>query len=112
MSTVAVATLPRQQAGVAAAIASSARNVGLVLGIAVLGSVVNGRLPQLQAHEPFAVAYTNAIHPAYMVAAGVALAAAGVALSTLRTEPPGTPQPLATPSGMVSDRGRPRGARP
>ena len=41
VSTVAVATLPREQAGVAAATASSARNVGLVLGIAVLGSVVN-----------------------------------------------------------------------
>jgi len=93
VSTVAVATLPRQQAGVAAATASSARNVGLVLGIAVLGSVVNERLPGLRAHESFAVAYTNAIHPAYVVAAGVALAAAGVALSTLRAEPPGTLQP-------------------
>jgi EmrB/QacA subfamily drug resistance transporter len=97
VSTVAVATLPRQQAGVAAATASSARNVGLVLGIAVLGSVVNGRLPGLRAHEPFVVAYTNAIHPAYLVAAGVALAAACVALSTLRAEPPGTLQPAAAP---------------
>jgi hypothetical protein len=61
----------------------------------VLGSVVNGRLPGLLAHEPFDVAYTNAIHPAYVVAAGVALTAAGVALSTLRAEPPGTPQPVA-----------------
>jgi EmrB/QacA subfamily drug resistance transporter len=95
VSTVAVATLPRQQAGVAAATASSARNVGLVLGIAVLGSVVNGRFPGLRAHESFAVAYTNAIHPAYLIAAGVALTAAGVALVTLRTEPPGTPHPVS-----------------
>jgi hypothetical protein len=42
------------------------------------------------------VAYTDAIHPAYLIAAGVALAGAAVALSTLRTEPPGTPQPVAT----------------
>jgi MFS family permease len=95
VSTVAVATLPRQQAGVAAAMASSARNVGLVMGIAVLGSVVNGRMPGLQAHESYALAYTDAIHPAYVVAAGVALAAAGVALGTLRAEPPGTPRPVA-----------------
>jgi EmrB/QacA subfamily drug resistance transporter len=98
VSTVAVATLPREQAGVAAATASSARNVGLVLGIAVLGSVVNGRLPGLRAHEPFVVAYTDAIHPAYLVAAGVALAAAAVALTTLRAEPPGTPHPVAAAS--------------
>ena len=61
----------------------------------MLGSVVNGRLPGLQAHESFAIAYTNAIHPAYVVAAGVALAAAAVALATLRAEPPGTPRPRA-----------------
>jgi EmrB/QacA subfamily drug resistance transporter len=95
VSTVAVATLPREQAGVAAGTASSARNVGLVLGIAVLGSVVNERLPGLRAHEAFAPAYTEAIHAAYLVAGGVALAAAGVALATLRTEPPGSAQPVA-----------------
>ena len=95
VSTVAVATLPRQQAGVAAAMASSARNVGLVMGIAVLGSVVNGRMPGLQEHGSYALAYTDAIHPAYVVAAAVALAASAVALSTLRAEPPGTPRPVA-----------------
>jgi MFS family permease len=94
VSTVAVATLPRQQAGVAAAMASSARNVGLVMGIAVLGSVVNGRMPGLQAHESYALAYTDAIHPAYVVAAAVALAASAVALSTLRAEPPGSTRPV------------------
>jgi len=98
VSTVAVATLPRQQAGVAAAMASSARNVGLVMGIAVLGSIVNGRMPGLQAHESYALAYTDAIHPAYVVAAGVALAASAVALSTLRAEPPGNAQPAAAPA--------------
>ena len=98
VSTVAVATLPRQQAGVAAAMASSARNVGLVMGIAVLGSVVNGRMPDLQAHESYALAYTDAVHPAYVIAAGVALAASAVALATLRAEPPGSPQPAAATS--------------
>ena len=45
VSTVAVASMPRDQAGVAAAVASSARNVGIVFGIAVLGTIVNGRVP-------------------------------------------------------------------
>jgi len=93
VSTVAVATLPRQQAGVAAATASSARNVGLVLGIAVLGSIVNGRLPGLRAGEAFPAAYTDAIHPAYLVAGAVALAAAATAVATLRSEPPGIVEP-------------------
>jgi hypothetical protein len=64
------------------------------MGIAVLGSVVNGRMPGVRQHESYALAYTDAIHPAYVVAAGVALAAAAVALSMLRTEPPGTPRPV------------------
>ena len=45
VSTVAVASMPRDQAGVAAGVASSARNIGIVLGIAVLGAIVNGRVP-------------------------------------------------------------------
>jgi MFS family permease len=100
ISTVAVASLPRDQAGVAAAVASSARNVGLVLGIAVLGSVVNGRLPSLAASEGFAHAFTDAVHLAYVVAAGVALAAAVVAMRTLRASPPG----LASPAGATASR--------
>jgi len=87
---------------VAAATASSARNVGLVLGIAVLGSIVNGRLPGLRGHEAFGPAYTDAIHPAYVVAAAVALAAAAVAGSTLRTEPSGTPHPVAATGRQCS----------
>jgi EmrB/QacA subfamily drug resistance transporter len=98
VSTVAVASLPRDQAGVAAATASSARNVGLVLGIAVLGSIVNGRLPGLQGNGSYALAFTEAIHPAYVVAGLVALAATGVALATLRAEPPGAAEPVTVGS--------------
>ena len=54
VSAVAVSTLPSEQAGVAAATASSSRNIGLVMGIAVLGTVVNERLPGLRAHESYA----------------------------------------------------------
>ncbi|HUZ83075.1 MAG TPA: MFS transporter [Gaiellales bacterium] len=90
ISTVAVASMPRDQAGVAAAVASSGRNVGLVMGIAVLGSIVNARMPGLLARRPFAEAFTSAVHSAYWVAAAISLAASAVAWTTLRATPPGS----------------------
>jgi EmrB/QacA subfamily drug resistance transporter len=107
VSAVAVSTLPTDQAGVAAATASSARNIGLVMGIAVLGTVVNERLPGLRGHEPYAIAFTDALHPAFVVAGGVMLAAAVVALTTLRSEPPGTTRPAAPRRRQTPDRPRP-----
>ncbi|HET9060326.1 MAG TPA: MFS transporter, partial [Acidimicrobiales bacterium] len=41
----AVSGMPRAQSGVAAAVASTARQVGSVLGVAVLGSVLTAELP-------------------------------------------------------------------
>lgn len=41
----AVSGMPRSQSGVAAAVASTARQVGSVLGVAVLGSVLTAELP-------------------------------------------------------------------
>jgi len=98
VSTVAVSSMPRDQAGVAAGIASSARNVGIVLGIAVLGAIVNGRVPVMltpasgasdAALAAFRFAYVDALHIAYAVAAAVALVAALVAALTMRPTPPG-----------------------
>jgi predicted MFS family arabinose efflux permease len=40
----AVSGMPRQQAGVAAGVASTSRQVGTALGVAVMGSVLNGNL--------------------------------------------------------------------
>jgi EmrB/QacA subfamily drug resistance transporter len=89
ISTVAVSSMPRNQAAVAAAVASSARNVGLVMGIAVLGSIVNDRLPGLLRHASYPVAFTDAVHVAYATAAAMAVVATLVAATTLRPEPPG-----------------------
>jgi EmrB/QacA subfamily drug resistance transporter len=98
VSTVAVSSMPREQAGVAAGIASSARNVGIVLGIAVLGAIVNSRVPAVMtpangasgaAIAAFRYAYVDALHVAYVVAAAVVLVAAGVAALTMRPTPPG-----------------------
>jgi EmrB/QacA subfamily drug resistance transporter len=100
VSTVAVASMPREQAGVAAGLASSARNIGIVLGIAVLGAIVHGRVPVMltpasgatdAALSAFRLAYVEALHSAYVVAAAVVLAGAVVAALTMRPTPPGSP---------------------
>ena len=90
--------MPRDQAGVAAGVASSARNIGIVLGIAVLGAIVNGRVPVVltpasgvsdAALTVFRDAYVDALHIAYVVAAAVVLVGAVVAALTMRPTPPG-----------------------
>ena len=98
VNTVAVSSMPRDQAGVAAGVASSARNIGIVLGIAVLGAIVNGRVPEVltpasgasgAALAVFRDAYVDALHIAYVVAAAVVLVGAVVAALTMRATPPG-----------------------
>jgi EmrB/QacA subfamily drug resistance transporter len=98
VSTVAVSSMPRDQAGVAAAVASSARNVGIVFGIAVLGTIVNGRVAHVvtrgsgasqTALDAFQRSYVDALHVAYLVAALVVVAASAVAATTMRPTPPG-----------------------
>jgi predicted MFS family arabinose efflux permease len=98
VSTVAVSSMPRDQAGVAAAVASSARNVGIVFGIAVLGTIVNSRVHAMvlpgsgatqAALDAFQHAYVHALHVAYVVAAAVVVGAAIIAALTMRPTPPG-----------------------
>jgi MFS family permease len=84
ISTVAVASMPREQAGVAAAVVSSGRNVGIVLGVAALGALVAARLPD----AVDAIAMADAITPAYLLAAAVLTVATVVAAVTLRSTPP------------------------
>jgi EmrB/QacA subfamily drug resistance transporter len=98
VSTIAVSSMPRDQAAVAAAVASASRNVGIVLGIAVLGTIVNGRVPTVLTHTSgasqaaFAVfqqRYVDALHVGYLVAALAIAAAALTAALTMRPSPPG-----------------------
>jgi EmrB/QacA subfamily drug resistance transporter len=98
VSTVAVSSMPRDQAAVAAAVASASRNVGIVLGIAVLGTIVNGRVPRVltrtsgasqAAFASFQHRYVDALHVAYGVAALAIFAAAVMAALTMRSSPPG-----------------------
>jgi EmrB/QacA subfamily drug resistance transporter len=80
----AVSGMPREQAGVAAAVVSSGRNVGIVLGVAALGALVAAGLPEAAS----AVQMADAIAPAYLLAAVVLALATAVARLTLRAVPP------------------------
>jgi EmrB/QacA subfamily drug resistance transporter len=61
----AISGMPRSQAGVAAATASTSRQVGAALGVAVLGSVVTSSVS-----GPLATGFAPASHPAWWVMSG------------------------------------------
>ncbi|HWC21921.1 MAG TPA: MFS transporter [Flexivirga sp.] len=63
----AMSGMPRAQAGVAAAIASTSRQVGGSLGVAVLPAIAYGRLNGSMAHG-----FAGATHPSWAVMAGCA----------------------------------------
>jgi MFS family permease len=69
----AVSGMPRSQAGVAAGIASTSRQVGTALGVAVLGSVALSSL-----HGPFRAGFAQASHVGWWI-----IAACGAAILVL-----------------------------
>jgi EmrB/QacA subfamily drug resistance transporter len=73
----AVSGMPRSRAGVAAAVASTSRQVGASLGVAVLGSVVTGRIV-----GPFATGFPAASHLGWAIMTGCGVAVLVLALVT------------------------------
>jgi EmrB/QacA subfamily drug resistance transporter len=73
ISNTAVSGMPRAQAGVAAAIASTGRQVGASLGVAIVGSLVAG-VPAT------GIRFTAASHPAVALIIGLGVAVAILAL--------------------------------
>jgi Na+/melibiose symporter-like transporter len=73
----ALSGMPRSQAGVAAAIASTSRQIGAALGVAVVGSVLSSGLV-----GPLTTGFAAASHPAWWVVAGCGLAVLGVGALT------------------------------
>jgi EmrB/QacA subfamily drug resistance transporter len=61
----AVSGMPRSQAGVAAAVASTSRQVGQSLGVAVVGSIVTSN-----SHGPLATSFAPASHIGWWIIAG------------------------------------------
>jgi EmrB/QacA subfamily drug resistance transporter len=76
----AVSGMPRAQAGVAAAVASTSRQLGAALGVAIIGSVVTSHVT-----GPFATSFTAASHLGWwiMTGCGVLVLAMGI-LTTSR----------------------------
>jgi EmrB/QacA subfamily drug resistance transporter len=64
----AVSGMPNSQAGVAAAVASTSRQVGGALGVAVVGSLLNSGL-----HGPLDTGFPAASHPAWLAVAACGL---------------------------------------
>ena len=76
----AVSGMPRAQAGVAAAVASTSRQIGASLGVAVLGAVVTSHI-----HGPFATGFPAASHIAWWIMAGCGVVV--MVLGVLTTSP-------------------------
>jgi len=76
----AVSGMPREQAGVAAAIASTSRQVGNALGVAIIGSVIN-----TGSAATFAGRFSRSSHLAWWIIGGAGLAVLVIgSLSTSR----------------------------
>ena len=74
----AVSGMPREQAGVAAGVASASRQIGNSLGVAVMGSVLSANL-----HGSVAAGFVTAARPGWWIVA--ALGAVGLVLALATT---------------------------
>jgi EmrB/QacA subfamily drug resistance transporter len=105
----AVSGMPPSQAGVAAGIASTSRQVGQSLGVAVGGSILAGRL-----HGTEAAGFVAASHPAWFVLAGCGVIVFLLGLVTTTRWALGTAArtaALLTPSGGSQEQDPPPSAR-
>ena len=73
----ALSGMPRSQAGVAAAVASTSRQVGAALGVAVVGSVLSSGLA-----GPLSTGFAVASRPAWWIVSGCGLAVLGIGALT------------------------------
>jgi MFS family permease len=73
----AVSGMPRSRAGVASAIASTSRQVGTSLGVAIMGSVLAANL-----HGPITTGFTSATRPGWWITVGCGLVVFVLALWT------------------------------
>ncbi len=97
ITTLAISALPRARSGLASAVAGSARQVGALVGVALMGSLVAGRLASTAGPGEF----TSAIHLGYLVGVG---AGAGIVLLAWAIPLRGPGRQAAAPPGTA---GRP-----
>ncbi|MFD9629628.1 MFS transporter [Streptomyces violascens] len=77
----AVSGMPRSQAGVAAAVASTSRQIGQTLGVAVIGAVLAGGMAGV-ASDAYADHFPGAARPAWWIITGCGLSVLCVGLAT------------------------------
>ena len=70
-----VSGMPRSQAGVAAGVASTSRQVGSSLGVAIIGSATISAL-----HGPFRIGLASASHVGWWIVTGCGVAILGIGL--------------------------------
>jgi hypothetical protein len=91
----AVAGMPPAQAGMASAVATTSRQVGVTFGVAVLGTIVGAGL-----NTEITPAFAHATHPGWWIIAGLGLTVA--ALGWLTTRPGHTTPHDAPPNSSRS----------
>jgi EmrB/QacA subfamily drug resistance transporter len=106
----AMSSATPQDAGLASGLVNATAQVGGALGLAVLATVSASRTSALIArHTPATVALTDGYHLAFWIACGLVAAAAGIAITVLRSQPalPPSPQPAPelVPAGQAQRRG-------
>jgi predicted MFS family arabinose efflux permease len=84
--------------GLASAVNNTARQIGLAIGIAALGALVERSLPAATGSDAYARAFTDALGDVYVIAAVATLLTAAAAWALIRADdlwsaPPPAPQP-------------------
>ncbi|HZT53913.1 MAG TPA: MFS transporter, partial [Gaiellaceae bacterium] len=87
MTSAAMGAVPVDKAGVGSGVLNSFRQVGGSLGIALIGAILASYLHHRPGTPAAAQDYVNGLHAALAVSAGISLAAALVAVLTIRTRP-------------------------
>jgi EmrB/QacA subfamily drug resistance transporter len=83
ITTTTVSGMPRSHAGVAAAVATTSRQLGIVLGVAIVGAVLSSRIS-----GPIATGFESAAPPAFgvVIGFGVAVLVIGWGVTTTRAK--------------------------
>ena len=84
--------------GLASAVNNTARQIGLAIGIAALGALVERSLPAATQGDAYALAFTDALGDVYRIAAVATLLTAAAAWALIRTDDLwSAPVPAAAP---------------
>jgi EmrB/QacA subfamily drug resistance transporter len=99
--------LPPAHGGLASAFNNTARQVGLAIGIAALGAILQASIPEGATGAAYGAAFTDALRELYLIVFGVMLLAAAAAFALVNTRdlwtPPGAgAAPPATPEPAVA----------